>query len=138
MTADEKFDKSVSGDLIDLGPGLFTDGKVINYNGDNYYKACDAEVSDFEGGGKSYCVKRVDHHGHIHENYDGKISSDGPGEQAVIVFAFPEPQDNVVMAHLIQKAKYNFKEMKDVVKVYMAVKASADQIIEIFNPEKKD
>lgn len=62
--------------LIDLGPGAFTNGEVINYEGANYYKACDVWVTKLEGGGQSYCVKRVGHPGFLHEDYDGNVRGD--------------------------------------------------------------
>ena len=48
------------------------DAKVINWLGENYYKACDELVSRNLDGGNSYCVKRKDHPGDIHEDYDGR------------------------------------------------------------------
>lgn len=65
--------------LIDLGPGAFTNGEVINYEGYNYYKACDVWVSTNEDGVQAYCVKRVGHPGVLHEDYDGNVST-GPTE----------------------------------------------------------
>lgn len=44
---------------------------IIHWKGANFYKACDILVRSKVGGGKSYCVKRVNHHGDIHEDWDG-------------------------------------------------------------------
>lgn len=60
----------------DIGPECFTNGNVISYKGENYYRACDAFVTDRPEGGQSFCVKRVDHPGTIHEAYDGTIRDD--------------------------------------------------------------
>lgn len=53
-----------------LGPECFTDGLVISYKGENYYKACGAFITDREDGGQSFCVRRVGH-SYGHENYNG-------------------------------------------------------------------
>lgn len=54
-----------------LGPELFINGDVISYKGENYYRACDYPVAEFDGS-VSHCVKRVNHPSHIHEDYDGR------------------------------------------------------------------
>jgi hypothetical protein len=56
-----------------LGPELFTNGDVISYKGENYYRACDERVTTMADGGQSFCVKRVNHPGKIHEDYEGRI-----------------------------------------------------------------
>jgi hypothetical protein len=55
-------------------PGMFAsnDGKVLNWNGANYYRACGALVSRNLDGDSSCCVKREGHPGDIHEDYDGR------------------------------------------------------------------
>ena len=62
--------------IIDIGPQCFTDGdeEVINYKGDNYYKAFDAVVVVNEDGSTSHCVKRVNHPGNVHEDFYGVIN----------------------------------------------------------------
>lgn len=55
-----------------LGPECFTDGDVISYKGENYYRACNVFVADLEDGGQSHCVKRVGHPSKQHEDYDGR------------------------------------------------------------------
>jgi phosphoribosylpyrophosphate synthetase len=65
--------EDVSYDYTVIGPECFVDGVVISYKGENYYKSCDAFVYDREDGGQSFCVLRVNHHGTIHEAYDGKL-----------------------------------------------------------------
>lgn len=58
-----------------LGPECFTmdEGRVISLKGENFYKACNFKVADLHDGGASHCVKRVDHPGKKHEDYDGRI-----------------------------------------------------------------
>lgn len=64
----------MSDDYTVLGPELFTNGDVISYKGENYYRACDYPVAQV-GGSQTHCVKRVGHPSHIHEDYDGRIKS---------------------------------------------------------------
>jgi hypothetical protein len=54
--------------------GCFADDDetVINYKGENYYKACGHIVMDY-GDGTSSCVKRQGHQSLTHEDYDGQI-----------------------------------------------------------------
>lgn len=59
------------GPYMNIGPEAFTDGDVISYKGENYYRACDIWVSDMIGGGQSFCVKRVNHPGKYHEDFEG-------------------------------------------------------------------
>lgn len=54
---------------------IFADDSVISYKGANYYRACDEFVSDLPEGGQSFCVKRVNHPGTIHEDYFGRTRS---------------------------------------------------------------
>jgi hypothetical protein len=60
-----------STNYTDIGPECFTNGEVISYKGENYYKACDVFVADLPDGGQCFCVKRVGHPGLVHESYDG-------------------------------------------------------------------
>lgn len=62
--------------IISLGIELFTDcdEEVISYKGENFYKACAVKVTAF-----STCVKRVNHPGVLHENYDGEVSTGWEG-----------------------------------------------------------
>lgn len=70
-------EKIGSKDLVDIGPEAFTNGEVISYKGDNYYRACDTLVTHQEGnGGKSFCVKRIGHPGKLHEDYYGNMRSE--------------------------------------------------------------
>lgn len=62
----------IKGDFIDIGPQCFTDGDVISYKGENFYRACGELVAELEGGGRSHCVKRIGHPGNQHEDYDGR------------------------------------------------------------------
>lgn len=76
-----RVDESVSaaevvegGDTTKLGPEMFTDGNVISYKGENYFKACSAFVSDRRDGGQTFCVKRVGHDPkNNHEDYNGLL-----------------------------------------------------------------
>lgn len=62
--------------FISIADECFTDGDVISYKGENYYRACDHFVKDLDGGGASYCVKRVNHPGLMHEDYYGNTLID--------------------------------------------------------------
>lgn len=57
----------------EIGPECFAnpDKTVIAWQGSNYYQACDHQVTETEDGGATHCVKRVDHPGVRHEDYDG-------------------------------------------------------------------
>lgn len=59
-------------DFVDIGPECFTDrdGLVINYKGENFYKACGKFVKGRLDGGTTTCVKRVNHKNDC-EDYDG-------------------------------------------------------------------
>lgn len=61
------------GNLTDIGPECFTDGDVISYKGENFYRACGAWVCDNPEGGAAFCVKRVGHPGDLHESYKGVL-----------------------------------------------------------------
>lgn len=69
--------------MEDLKKGAFTDGEVINYQGDNYYRACGAVVTI-----QSYCVKRVNHPGVLHEDYDGNVR--GNNNSSISSIASPD------------------------------------------------
>lgn len=66
----------LKGDLVDIGPECFTNGEVISYKGQNYFLSCAEYVSDLDDGGQSFCVKRINHPGHIHEDYAGTTRED--------------------------------------------------------------
>lgn len=66
--------------IIDIGPECFTDENmaVICYKGENYYRACGELVAEhLADGGKSYCVKPVAHAGVAHEDFEGRMVSNG-------------------------------------------------------------
>jgi hypothetical protein len=48
------------------------DELVINWKGENYYRACGAEVGPRPNGGTSTCVLRVNHGGYSHMDYYGR------------------------------------------------------------------
>lgn len=58
--------------LKQLDQTAFTNGDVISYKGENYYRACGVHVFDLDNGGKTSCVKRVGHPGNTHEDYEGR------------------------------------------------------------------
>lgn len=86
--------------MVDIKPGvvpldgakLFADPDllVINFEGENFYRACGEKVRHLEEGAMTTCVKRLGHVGDIHEDYDGRTRNDydlklgdKPLEQAV-------------------------------------------------------
>lgn len=109
------------------------DESVINWKGDNFYRSCDALVMEMPDGGATYCVKRADHPGDIHEDYDGVRKTDEKGRMVVAV-TFPlNPDERVGFAEsqrILQTLKPHFQRQKDVL-VYGAVREVADQIIMI-------
>lgn len=56
---------------IELPVGAFTNGDVINYEGLNYYRACDVYVADRPEGGHTFCVLPVNHEGKRHTDFNG-------------------------------------------------------------------
>lgn len=64
-------------DVVDIGPQAFATGDlaVINYKGENYYKSCGEFVSGSRDPDEAstLCVKRVDHPGWEHEDWDGNL-----------------------------------------------------------------
>lgn len=60
--------------VIDLGNSMFCDieEKVINWKGDNFYKACGQHVGSLPGGGTSSCVLPIGHKYGDHIDYDGR------------------------------------------------------------------
>lgn len=58
--------------FTDIAPECFTDGDVISYKGQNFYRACDFLVTEEPEGAGSYCVKRVNHPSGVHEDYIGR------------------------------------------------------------------
>lgn len=49
-------------------------------------------------------------------------------KKAVVVFIFPEPDDNVLMGEIVRRSKEIFTDMPDV-KVYLAIKEAAEEIL---------
>lgn len=120
--------------IVDV-TGAFSSGDhtVINWGGKNYYMACDEPVVENADGGGTFCVKRMDHPGDIHEDYDGIRKTTDKGRMTVVV-TFTIPEGNTIgheMAqNILRTLKPQFKEQPDV-KVYGAVRDKADQIIMI-------
>lgn len=50
---------------------------IMNWAGENFYKACGFPVVENEDGSGSSCVKRIDHPGIVHEDFEGKKRVDG-------------------------------------------------------------
>lgn len=66
----------ISQDIIDLGSEMFAsaDLKVISYKGENYYRACGAELfQDPDNGTTSSCIKPIGHVYSEHEDANGCI-----------------------------------------------------------------
>lgn len=109
------------------------DESVINWQGLNYYRACDETVVQNADGSSTHCVKRQDHPGDIHEDYDGVRKTDDKGRMTVVV-TFPIPDSDAIghaMAQdILGRLKPHFKDQPDV-KVFGAVRDKADQIIMI-------
>lgn len=109
------------------------DQTVINWGGNNYYKACDAPVVQNEDGSGTYCVKREEHPGDIHEDYDGIRKTDPKGRMSIVV-TFPQKED-MSEGHkrtqaILRDMKQFFADQPDIL-VYGAIRESADQIIMI-------
>lgn len=52
------------------------DERILQYKGENYYKACGEFVSNLPDGGKSFCVKRKGHPTDTHEDFEGREKND--------------------------------------------------------------
>lgn len=61
--------------LEEISAVFTTDGSVISYNGANYYRACGIGVRRRTDGTTSHCVRRSNHPGVLHEDYDGDVST---------------------------------------------------------------
>lgn len=122
------------GDIHDV-EGAFSnaDESVINWKGANYFKSCDAVVTNDITQGASFCVKREGHPGDIHEDIDGVRKTDPKGRYAIIV--------TVPMA---ESSTEGFKDVSDVMQalkkelggtrgrlIYNAIRETADQVIMI-------
>lgn len=124
-----------TGNFVDLGPECFADvdAHVISWKGENYYKSCDEPVVTQPDGSGSHCVKRIDHPGDIHEDYDGNRKSEPKGRMLAVV-SYPLAED---MDKGYQNTKAVMNVLRDVfadnpeIQVYAAIKESADQVIMI-------
>lgn len=92
-----------------LGPEMFTNREhsVICWKGENYYRACGNQVTLNDDGSGSTCVKRVDHPGLDHEDYDGQIHNDFYGATTDYLRVFSPKvlvDERVVSREDIQKA----------------------------------
>lgn len=123
-------------DIFDVSDAFANaDKTVVNWQGRNYYQACDELVTGSPEEGGSFCVKRVDHPGDIHEDIDGVRKTVDKGRMTVVV-TFTIPEGNTIgheMAQdILRTLKPQFKDQPDV-KVYGAVRDKADQIIMILD-----
>lgn len=109
------------------------DRTVINWEGENYYKACGEPVVANSDGSGSSCVKRQDHPGDIHEDYDGVRRSEKSGKMLMIV-SFDEPttsrEDYDRTAGVMQAIKPFFAKDTDV-KVSLSIRETADELLMI-------
>lgn len=121
-------------DILDVSDAFANaDKSVVNWEGRNYYQACDVLVTGSPEEGGTFCVKRVDHPGDIHEDFDGNRKTVGKGRMTVVV-TFPLSEDQELgfkeSQHILQTLKPHFADQPDV-KVFGAVRDKADQIIMI-------
>jgi len=73
-------------DYTKVGDSAFTNGNVISYEGENYYRACNYLVKTNEDGSASHCVKHVDHRNNpnsLHEDFAGNIKHHGEDPKLV-------------------------------------------------------
>lgn len=111
------------------------DETVVSWKGENYYKACDQPVVTNPDGSGTHCVKRVDHPGDIHEDYDGIRKTDPKGRMIVTV-SFPLVEDtkkgHEETQAVLHTLRPHFQDKKDVL-IYAAIREQADQIIMILD-----
>lgn len=125
------------GEITIIGPECFasTDDTVISWKGVNYYQACDELVVAGPKGSSTHCVKRVDHPGDIHEDYDGFRKTDDKARMAVVV-TLPLAVDTQIgfenASEVMQQMKGVFADQPDIL-IYGAIKDKADQIIMILD-----
>lgn len=116
-------------EILDVN-GAFSnaDESVINWKGENYYRACSEQVTEH-----SFCVKRLDHPGDIHEDIDGVRIGDAKGRMVVVV-SFPLNPDPTLgygdTQAVLHTLRPHFADKKSVL-IYAAIKEQADQIIMI-------
>lgn len=106
------------------------DKSVISWEGSNYYRACDEPVVSNEGG-VSGCVKRVDHPGDVHEDFDGNRKTIDKGRMAVVVTFTLDGNTEVGFRNaqaILAQLKPMFADQENVL-VYGAIREKADQII---------
>lgn len=107
------------------------DQSIINWNGENYFQSCDEQVMDTPEF-KSHCVKRKDHPGDIHEDYDGNRKTDEKNKY-IIVVAVPlglDPASFAEVSEVMQVLKGQL-DQKEGRLIYNAVLDKADQVIMI-------
>lgn len=77
--ADDVMKFEISTDIIDLDvSGMFasSDKKVINWEGENYYRACGELVVEKPEGGSTSCILPVSHRHWDHRDWNGTVRSD--------------------------------------------------------------
>lgn len=82
----------------DLDAPAFTNPveTVISYKGENYYRACGVLVTQSPGNGTTSCVKRQDHPGTIHEDFDGKTVDDAAQRKRIFDWTTATPIETAV------------------------------------------
>jgi len=104
--AEVRLGQTPSGDgleeLVDLGPEMFSDvsGTVINYQGENYYKACGEFVADNSDGGSSSCVLPARFPHEVHSNYRGDTTE---GTSGVLVSLTAQPRDHKELDRVLEQ-----------------------------------
>lgn len=124
-------------DILDVSDAFANaDKSVVNWEGRNYYQACDVLVTGSPEEGGTFCVKRVDHPGDIHEDIDGNRKTINKGRYAIIVtLPFdPSPEGFAKVSEVMQTLKAELGDT-DGRFVYNAVRGTADQIIMILDGE---
>jgi hypothetical protein len=116
------------------------DKTVVNWEGRNYYQACGEPVVVVEntedGHAGTSCVKRIDHPGDIHEDYDGVRTTPNPTGRIAVVVSFPVIEDlkrgHQRMQDILQTLKPVFGDQPEV-KVQAGIREMADQVILILD-----
>lgn len=69
--------REISKEIVDVPASSFAsaDLRVINADGNNYYRSCGVNVYEPEEGGNTTCVKPFGHSHFKHEDWDGRQSS---------------------------------------------------------------
>lgn len=109
------------------------DKRTINWEGENYYRGCGESVLTRPDGSSSTCVKRLDHPGDIHEDFDGHRKAEKSGKM-IIVVSFDQPgadaEGHGRVQNILASLKENFDDVYPV-KVIAGVRDQADEVLMI-------